>query len=265
MTPRPPWLLASDMDGTVIPLDQAPERPREIQAFGQAVRDAPSLVLAYITGRSLSLAVEGVDAFDLPWPEFLAADVGTRIYHRTEEDWEVDPDYDARMVEAAGGVELEEVVGALASMAGLRVQPPVGQGRFKRSYFFDREIPPEDLVGAVGERLRSEGARVNLVWSRDPVAKVGLLDVLPHGIDKAVAVRYLRERAGTEPHRVAYAGDSGNDRAAFLGGFAGIVVGNAPAGLKAHLREADGAHRLYFSEAPFAAGVLEGLLHYGVI
>ena len=130
-------------------------------------------------------------------------------------------------------------------------------------------MPEDELLGRVGEALAGEGARANLVTSHDPLLGVGLLDVLPAGIAKDVAVRYLEQRTGTSPDRVLYAGDSGNDWAAFLAGYCGIVVGNAPESLKARLRrvldEDGGERRLFFAEAPSAGGVLEGIRHYGVI
>ena len=269
MSSHPAWLLASDMDGTVTPLDQVPEREAEIRAFSEAVGAAPGLALAYVTGRSLPLALKGMEEFRLPPPDFLAADVGTRVYRRSRSGYSPDPDYDASMARGTGGVELAEVCRALEAVPGLSLQPDWGQGRFKRSFFVDPGMSEEELLERAGEVLAGEGARTYLVASHDPVRDVGLLDVLPRGIAKDVAVRFLQERTRRPPERIAYAGDSGNDWAAFLAGYCGIVVGNAPRALKDRLREArSGSHgrlRIFFAEAPFAGGVLEGLSHYGVV
>jgi hydroxymethylpyrimidine pyrophosphatase-like HAD family hydrolase len=268
MAVRPSWLLASDLDGTVIPLDRAPERAEEIRAFTRAVDGNPALALAYVTGRSLQLATLGVEEFALPPADFLAVDVGTRVFRRTPEGYAPDLAYDERMTEAVGGVELAKVSGVLDDISELQIQPAWGQGRFKRSYFVDPSVPEAELVERARELIEAEGGRVALVTSHDPVRDVGLLDILPHGVAKDVAVRHLREITGVARDQVVYAGDSGNDMAAFLAGFAGIVVGNAPEALKERLRRAhaDGGDstRLFFAEAPFSGGVLEGLRHYGV-
>ncbi len=264
-----PWLLASDMDGTVIPLDDAPTRGEEIARFAAALEGTADLILAYVTGRDLGLALQGIEAFGLPVPAFLAGDVGTRVYRRTGEGFVPDPDYDAAMSRAIGGVELTEVGRAVDELPGFRLQPPDRQGRFKRSYFVPGNVPEAEITGPAEDRLRREGARVTLVHSHDPLTGEGLLDLLPAEVAKDAAVRHLAVLTDVPRERVLYAGDSGNDLAAFLGGFAGILVGNAPTPLRDRLREAReasaGEMRIHFAEAPFAAGVLEGLRHFGVV
>jgi hydroxymethylpyrimidine pyrophosphatase-like HAD family hydrolase len=263
------WLLASDMDGTVIPLDRDPVRADEIARFRRAVQDRPGLVLAYVSGRDLGLALQGIDVFRLPLPDFIAADVGSRVYRRHRSEYVPDPDYDARMTEAVGGVDLADVGRVVEELPEVRLQPEERQGRFKRSFFVVEEAALEDLMETVRERVAREGARVSLIHSHDPLTGLGLLDLLPADSAKDTAVRHLAELADTPVERVAYAGDSGNDLAAFLGGFAGIVVGNAPQDLKDRLRaardQAGEPLRLHFAEARFAAGVLEGLQHFGVV
>ena len=263
------WLLASDMDGTVIPLDRDPIRADEIARFRRAVEDRPDLVLAYVSGRDLGLALQGIDVFRLPLPDFIAADVGSRVYRRHRSDYVPDPDYDARMSEAVGGVDLADVGRVVEEFPEIRLQPEAQQGRFKRSFFVAGDAAFDDLIETVRDRLAREGARVSLIHSHDPLTGLGLLDLLPADSAKDTSVRHLAGLAGIPLERVAYAGDSGNDLAAFLGGFAGILVGNAPASLRDRLREAReasaGEMRIHFAEAPFAAGVLEGLRHFGVV
>lgn len=269
MPARPSWLLASDMDGTVVPLDRAPERREEIRRLSDSIAAVPGLALAYVTGRSLPLATRAMERFALPSADFIAADVGTRIFRRTQEGYLPDGAYDERMTEAVGGVELATVARALEGVAELEAQPDWGQGRYKRSYFVDPPVPDDELVERARELIEAEGGRVTLITSHDPVRDVGLLDILPRGVAKDVAVHHLRTLTDVPADRVVYAGDSGNDVAALLAGYAGIVVGNAPEGLKAQLRragdEGGGGARLYFAEAPFAGGVLQGLRHYGVV
>jgi sucrose-phosphate synthase len=57
------------------------------------------------------------------------------------------------------------------------------------------------------------------------------------------------------------AGDSGNDAGMLLGRTLGVVVGN-------HSRELNRLRnrpRVYFAEAPHAAGILEGIRYYNFL
>ena len=67
---------------------------------------------------------------------------------------------------------------------------------------------------------------------------------------------------------MVFAGDSGNDRAAILSGVRAVVVGNAGDDLRDGLRrEAERrglGERIHFSEAPYAAGVVEGCRYFGL-
>lgn len=256
-------LLATDLDGTLIPLDRSADALRSVDAFRRAV-EAPSRgwILAYVTGRHLELALEGVEATGLPRPDLLACDVGTSLWQRDDGEWSRDPDFDAEMRRAMGGADAGEARRALQEVAGLKAQEEARQAPFKASYRF----PWEDRAAvekAVRFRLSGAGVRGSLVFSRDAVDGRGLLDVLPEGGAKDRAVRHLARALDIPPERIAFAGDSGNDRAALLGGWGAILVGNAPDALKKEIRAEAGRlgleERLHVARAPYAAGVLEGL------
>ena len=70
-------------------------------------------------------------------------------------------------------------------------------------------------------------------------------------------------QAATPLHRIATAGDSGNDRDMLIGDTAGIVVANHSPEL-ASLRDSN-THRVYFAAGRCAAGIIEGLAHYGLV
>jgi len=152
-------------------------------------------------------------------------------------------------------------------MDGLELQEEEKQAEFKVSYYTRGR--PEPFVETVQTRLDAARARVNLVVSHDPVSGRGLLDVLPTGVAKDYAVRYLHDASGVDEDHLVYAGDSGNDRAAMLTGYRVIVVGNADEDLKKDLgieSVAQGiAERIYFAEHPYARGVLEGLRYFGAL
>jgi len=254
-------LLASDLDGTLIPRNDGPEARRAVAAFRRALEGrGPDRILAYVTGRHLALALEGVAAAGLPLPDCFACDVGTSVLWREGEGWSADPDFEAEMRRAMGGADADDARRALAGTR-LELQEAAKQAPFKASFY----LPWEERARMEDEarrRLADAGVGGSLVWSRDVLDGRGLLDVLPEGGAKDRAVRHLAARLTIPHERVAFAGDSGNDRAALLGGWGAVLVGNAPEALKEEIRaeaERRGLEdRVYVARAPCAAGVLEG-------
>ena len=261
------YLLASDLDGTLIPLERDAQRLREVEELVRAFEASEDLRLAYVTGRHLSLAQAGIEEVGLPSPDWFVCDVGTSVYRRANGNYEPDQEYRQAMRAALGGLSGDDARAAIGAMDGLELQEEEKQAEFKVSYYTRGR--PEPFVDAVQSRLDAAQAKVNLVASHDPVTDRGLLDVLPAEIAKDYAVRYLHDRSGVDEEHLIYAGDSGNDRAAMLTGFRVIVVGNADEELKKDLgieSVAQGiAERIYFAEHPYARGVLEGLRHFGAL
>jgi HAD superfamily hydrolase (TIGR01484 family) len=260
-------LLASDLDGTLIPPSREEPRLREIAELADAV-GAQGLEVAYITGRHRELALEGIEDFQLPYPDLLVCDVGTSVYRRTDRGFVLDEDYRERMREALGGTAGEELRGRLEGVEGLTPQEPEKQAEFKVSYYFE-PAQEADLLAEVRERLGRVGERTKMVASRDPITGTGLLDLLPARVAKHRALEYLREASGRATDDVVYAGDSGNDLDALLSGHPAIVVANAPESLRDDLRregESSGIlHRIYFARRPYAGGVVEGCRYFGVL
>jgi HAD superfamily hydrolase (TIGR01484 family) len=257
-------MLASDLDGTLIPPDEGEDRRREIDHFRKVV-EAMALRLAYVTGRHLPLALEGISRCDLPRPLALACDVGTAVFWRRGATYVPDAGYRDALASSPDVVPADRVRVELAGVPGLHAQAAEQQGEFKVSYYLDRGAGPS-AVAEVRRRLGDLG-RVRLVESHDPVTGDLLLDVLPENVGKAGAVRYVALCMDVDPGAVVFAGDSGNDRDAILSGVNAILVGNAPAPLRTALRREVGerglADRVFFASEHFAAGVVQGLRHFG--
>ena len=151
------FLLASDMDGTVVPLDDEPGRQRDVDAFRQAVEGAPNLLLAYVTGRHLELALEGVARHGLPRPDRFVCDVGTSVYEMRDGAWRANDAYRADMQACFGGHAGGDVVAALQGDPDIAPQADAQQAEFKRSYFFEAGLDPQALARRLGERLADAG------------------------------------------------------------------------------------------------------------
>jgi HAD superfamily hydrolase (TIGR01484 family) len=266
---RKPLMLASDLDGTLIPTDVDDARAEEIRTF-RDVMGSRGLTLAYVTGRGRDLALKGIQRVGLPLPDVLVCDVGTSVWVRRDghDAWFVDEAYQQRMREALGGIARADIVGSIGALEGLELQEPPKQTDFKISYY----VAPERLDALrdnVGERLAGFPVPPKAIWSHDPYSGRMLLDVLPRNVAKHVALGHLREQHGHALDEIVYAGDSGNDFDALLSGHPAIVVANAPEVLKEQIRQearaAGTLDRVYFAERPFAGGVIEGLRHFGAL
>jgi sucrose-6F-phosphate phosphohydrolase len=265
-------LLVSDLDGTLIaPIPVAEEVLDALGRFRRLIGSRSDLMLAYATGRDYDLALEGIRAFDLPMPDAILTDVGTRFLHRFPgtERYEEDQAYADRLRTVFDTGERAHVESLLGSISGVELQEATRQGTFKVSFDVDPGIDDEAVLAQVASALSQRRDRLKVVFSRDPADSRGLLDVLPREVSKASAARHLSESLGLPDRCVLYFGDSGNDTDALLAGFSGVLVGNAPESLRAFLRESAVsrgiADRLYFAESSYAAGVVEGCRYFQVL
>jgi sucrose-6-phosphatase len=262
-------LLASDMDGTVIPLERPARWKKPIAEFRQAVETDRSIALAYVTGRHLELALQGVEKYALPNPRFIVCDVGTTVYLRRGRRWVRDSAYRDLMRQGFGGHAGADVRDALEGTEGLTLQEDETQAEFKCSYYTSLRIDRQKLFARVKRRLARAGIQANLVFSQDAKRKRGLLDVLPSDTAKDTAIFYLQRRLEIDREAVVYAGDSGNDLLAFVSGFRAIVVANTPRPVRETVRNVIRrksclADRIYFAKSKYTAGVLEGCRHFGM-
>lgn len=262
-------LLASDMDGTVIPLEEGPEREAEVAQFREAVEGAENLTLAYVTGRGLELARKGMRQFKLPLPDYLVCDVGTSVYHRVSGEFQEDPEYARRMRKAIGKLDFAHLREFLKPVDYLLLQPEERQTEFKLSYHLPHEGDHAEIVELVRGHLQELGGRVQAVYSVGAPSGRGLLDLLPMDAAKDFAVHYLQELTGVDDSHLVYAGDSGNDLAVMLAGFKAVVVANAGPdlreGLVERMKDEALAARIHFSPYRYSRGVLDGCRHFGIL
>jgi len=236
------YVLATDVDDTLLG-----DRGGLRDLLAWLREEAPRVAFGIATGRTLPMALEILGEWGVPHPDLLVTSVGTEIH------WGPSLSRDlawARHIRPLW--RRASLARALEGLPGLTPQPARKQSEFKLSYDIDpgRLWPLERLQS----HLRARALHARLVRSQDR-----FLDVLPVRASKGLAIRHLAYRLGLPLERFLVAGDSGNDVEMLLGDTLGVVVGNH----KPELNVLEGLDRVYFARAAFAAGILEGIRHYG--
>lgn len=235
----PEWLLVSDIDGTLTgdaaALAELMRRLREGRG---------RLLFGVASGRSPALVEDAVSQFGLKAPSLVIASVGTEIFHRGAPL----AGYRERIAE---GWDRPAVMTALSDVNGLELQALAGQRPFKVSY-----NAPAAALPAAEAALERAGLRAKLIHSHGE-----FLDVLPERASKGAAVLFAAAALGVPLERVVVAGDSGNDADMLTAGANAVVVANYDPELEPLLPHGG----VYVARARHAAGVLEGLEHFGAL
>lgn len=264
----PPRVLATDLDGTLIPLPEYPENRTDLARIAEGLA-AGGHLLIFCTGRHAASVEEALREVPLPRPAWMICSVGTEIYEAVgAEAYRPLDAYAEHLHSLTGEVDREAVHALLADLPGLTLQCAAHQGPFKISYDCPADAL-EALVTEVSGRLMRQELPFQVLGSVDPFTGGGLVDLLPRGVHKAYALFWLLDHLGLESGEVVYAGDSGNDLAALTAGFRAVLVGNASEALAAQVTaklEAVGmTDRLHRAAAPASSGVLEGCRHFGLL
>ncbi|MCC5843726.1 MAG: HAD-IIB family hydrolase [Verrucomicrobia bacterium] len=260
-------VLATDLDGTLIPLPDRPENVRALNELSTRLTERDR-ELIFCTGRHFESVIDALDEFGLPRPAWMICGVGSAMYVREGDGYARFAPYYAHLDELTGHVDREGIQALLADMEGLTLQCAAHQGEYKISYDCAAEAM-EGLIAEIDRRLEQHGCRFRCMGSVDPFTGGGLVDLLPEGVTKAYALAWLSTHGDFDPEEVVYAGDSGNDLAALTHGFRAIVVGNATEALAGQVRDAltakGMADRFYRAEGFATSGVLEGCGHFGLV
>ena len=265
-------LVCTDLDRTLLPNGAEPESQGARERFRMAAEQSETTI-AYVTGRHLELAVDAITKYDLPEPDFLVGDVGTSIYRFERRDWRLVGEWHVDIAESWRGRSREDLEQLLRGRDELRLQPPEKQGRFKLSYYTPSDFGHPLSLRRIEEQLREAGVSASVIWSRDELAGVGLLDVLPERATKRHAVEFLIERGRFRVEGTLFAGDSGNDLPLVSCHIPTVLVANTSEPVRREairLAEADGTSQsLYLAQGGFlgmngnySAGILEGLVHF---
>lgn len=239
----PQSLLAFDIDGTLTGC------PRSAPMFGRWASDAQERrqQVMIATGRSLPEARRILADWGLPEPTVMITSVGSEIWRADRRgSLALCADYAAWIGDDWQPEAIREVLAAMP----LTWQPSHDQRRWKISL-----AGPEEQAWAVQDALADAGLPARVIPSHGR-----FIDILPQRAGKVGALSFEARRLGLTLADCVAAGDSGNDACMLGAAGRAIVVGNA----WAELRLAD-RPGLYRASRAHAAGVLEGLAHFGLI
>lgn len=263
-------LLCCDMDRTVMPNGSAIEHPEARPRF-RRLCEYPDVRLVYVTGRHQALVEAAIEEYDLPQPNFVITDVGSRICRVEAGHWQDLSDWQQLIAEDWRGYQHAELAAALQSIDKLVLQEAAKQNDFKLSFYAPLDCDEAELCQTVQAQLDVLGVRCKLIWSIDEPAQTALLDVLPARADKLQALLFLKDTYHLDTPQIVFAGDSGNDLAVLTSPINSVLVNNASDEIKARLKStaADDAS-LYLAQNPdmlgmngnYTAGVLAGVWHY---
>lgn len=240
-------LLVTDLDHTLVGDDFA---LTDLNAWVEQSR--PAVKLVYCTGRSLTLYRELQAEAGLIDPDLLICSVGTEIYAKDSST--PDPAWSDQLMP---GWDRAAIAAITAHFADLVPQPATEQTPFKVSFLLTKDAAVE-VLPLLETALQVHHLETQLIYSSDRD-----LDILPMRADKGAAMTFVRQTLGFAPAETLVCGDSGNDIALFAAGEErGIIVGNARSELLLWHKHHPHSHH-YLATAHCAAGILEGLQHFG--
>lgn len=257
--------LATDLDGTLIPIAESPEHHRDLRLLEDLLSDR-MMSLVFVTGRHIASVRSAIAEHQLPIPRWILCDVGTSAFERRDDgQFYLVQQYADQLHAIVDGVAQTELLKTVASVPHLRLQEPEKQAQFKTSFYAPAERLNE-VIAIVEDRLSQSKMPCQIVSSLDPINGIGLIDLLPLGVSKAFALEWWCREQNLSPQTVIFAGDSGNDLEAFNAGYRTIIVGNAPAPVfesvqKTH-QAAGWTDRLFHASQHATSGVLEGVRHF---
>jgi HAD superfamily hydrolase (TIGR01484 family) len=282
MKPATP-ILATDLDGTLIPSSSPVSPPRESPLLSPEA-DSMSEEMAlehlrirsikgeieiiFVTGRHYQSVREAIRSYHLPAPEWIICDVGSSIMRRGDQGYQLFTEYSAHLDSITQGCPPSLIANEVNAIASVRLQEPEKQTINKLSFYCDARLM-DQCVDEIRRFLKTNQFPHSVVSSLDPFSGEGLIDVLPSGVDKAFALHWWSTWHDIDKDQIVFAGDSGNDYAALTSNFRGILVGNAEPQLAKriieHHRRRGTIDRIYFASGGFTAGVVEGCRHYRII
>ncbi len=242
------FLLVTDLDNTLVGDDRALD---ELNQRLTQCRQVNGIKLVYSTGRSITSYQHLSTEVNLLEPDVLITAVGTEIYYP---DKGLDHDW---IDQSSVGWNRDAIVAITQQFPQLVRQPESEQRILKVSFLLDGE--DAHILPDLEAKIKAQGVDAQLIYSSNQD-----LDILSSRANKGSALAYIRQVLNFEPSYTIACGDSGNDIALFEQKTLGVIMGNAqPELLQWHHQNLSSDR--YLAKAHCAAGILEGLQHFGFL
>lgn len=233
-----PIVLVCDLDGTVLGCEESTIK------FSIWVRDNINrLTIIYATGRLRESAKKATQDVGLPMPTAAVTGIGTEIstagFQCPVMHWP--------SCTVAKNWDVKRTKKILEGLKGIELQPESVQNLFKVSFYLTGS--PGHVEKQILSRLQHAGIKANVIVSGEQ-----FVDILPIGVNKGTALCQLLRTLNLSESNVMIAGDSCNDISMLSLPYPSIIVGNAELRLLYH-----NLSNVYYSDAPFASGVIEGV------
>jgi hypothetical protein len=265
--------IATDLDRTLFPNGKQ-DYDNSMPVFKRIIEDH-RITLIYVTGRNQQQIEEGIHKYDPPLPEYAVAEVGTKIHRFHEGAFHIDDGYRNFIERNTRNWDRENIQQLVEELPWLSIQEAHNQNEFKVSFYADNPQDLTDRIEEVEEKVKIVTPDAALTTSVDETRNIGLLDIMPFRANKMEGIEYLRRRLSIPKDQVIYCGDSGNDLVPLTAGYQAVLVGNATEEVRermselARVKKVD--NKIYTAggmdgyNGNFVSGIIEGLLHFGLI
>ena len=222
--------------------------PASLEQFMRLIRQNRKCVsFGIATGRNLESALLLIRRNRMLQPDVLITSLGTEIYYAP--NLIGDAAWNRHIDHLWNPKKIKHIMGELP---GLRSQPKEEQSKFKLSYYIDPKIAPDK--DEITRLLHQHEQTANVVFSFGQY-----LDITPIRASKGLALRWFAEQWDIPLEHILAAGGSGADEDMMRGNTLAVVVANRH---EEELSELADIEKIYFSEQPYASGIIEAIEHY---
>lgn len=234
---RPPLLIASDIDGTLLETGQSPSVP-VIEAVAAVLDAGHELVLS--TGRSLSGALAAARELDVTecWVTASNGAITARLTAGSYDLITVHSVDAQKVVRLVTTTLLDLRIAVEIIGVGFRVTEPFPVGELNGDQVTIAQL--SDLWAEPAPRLALYGRHANLLV---PVLRAAgftaiatrpdWVDITPGGVSKATAVEHVRLDLGIAIERTVALGDGENDIDLLQWAWLGVAMGNSSSTVQA--------------------------------
>lgn len=266
-------ILATDLDRTLIPNGKQ-KYDSSLSLFKHLVKQN-KIKLIYVTGRNLKLTNEAIKNYYLPKPDYLIANVGSRIYKYKNKKLITDKKWFNYLNKKTKTWDIKKFKKILKEVPGLKIQEKEKQDKYKLSYYVNLK-KEKDILKKIKLDLGKISQDVKIIYSHDYPKKRGLLDILPKNATKIGAINFLVKELKIPKENIICAGDSGNDLQMLTSDYKTIIVKNANKKLKREIkkirRSKQTIRNLYIAKnkkigklklnGNYVSGIIQGLVYF---